>query len=113
MAVIHFVERTDNVRKIDPSRNEWESGYWPLPEETAKKLVGSVLYLHRTKLASSHFGGEIIDYRIEQSEKEPVGPRVIFKLRAKADCKGVKIQAKGWSKDCKIVWDTPAETPDA
>ena len=112
MAVIHFVERTDNVRKIDPSRNEWESGYWPLPEETAKKLVGSVLYLHRTKLASSHFGGEIIDYRIEQSEKEPVGPRVIFKLRAKADCKGVKIQAKGWSKDCKIVWDTPAETPE-
>jgi hypothetical protein len=113
VAVIHFVERTDNVRKIDPSRNEWESGYWPLPEETAKKLVGSVLYLHRTKLASSHFGGEIIDYRIEQSEKEPAGPRVIFKLRAKADCKGVKIQAKGWSKDCKIVWDTPAEASDA
>jgi hypothetical protein len=112
VAVVHFVERTDNVRKIDPSRNEWESGAWPLTEQVAQKLVGGVLYLHRTKLASSHFGGEIIDYRIEQSGQEPVG-RVVFKLRAKADCKGVKIQAKGWSKDCKIVWDAPGEAPDA
>ena len=104
MAVIHFVERSDKVRKIDKSRNEWESGYWPLTEQVAQKLVGSVLYLHRTKLASSHFGGDILDYRIEQSGQET--GRVVFKLRAKADCKGVKIDGKGWSKDCKIVSET-------
>jgi hypothetical protein len=101
VAEIHFVERTDSVRKIDPSRNEWESGYWQLSEETAQKFVGGVLYLHRTKHASSHFGGDIIDYRIEQSGAE--AGRVVFKLRANADCKGVKIDGKGWSKDCKIV----------
>ena len=96
MAAIHLVDRSDSVRKIDPSRNEWESGYWPLSEETARKFVGGVLYLHRTKNTSSHFGGDILDYRVEQSG-------VVFKLRAKADCKGVKVDSKGWSKDCKIV----------
>lgn len=107
MAEVHFVERTDNVRKIDKSKNEWESGYWPLTPEVAKKLVGSMLFLHRTKLTSSHFGGDILDYRVEESG--PEAGRVVFKLRAKADCKGIKIDGKGWSKDCKIVWDTPAE----
>lgn len=107
MAEVHFVERTDNVRKIDKSKNEWESGYWPLTPEVAKKLVGSMLFLHRTKLTSSHFGGDILDYRVE--ETGPEAGRVVFKLRAKADCKGIKIDGKGWSKDCKIVWDTPAE----
>jgi hypothetical protein len=111
VAVIHFVERSDNVRKVDKSKYEWESGYWPLPENIAQKLVGSVLYLHRTKLQSTHFGGDILDYRIEQSG--PEAGRVVFKLRAKADCKGVKIDGKGWSKDCKILWDSPDGAADA
>jgi hypothetical protein len=111
VAAIHFVERTDNVRKTDKSKNEWESGYWPLAEEIAQKLVGSTLYLHRTKLTPSHFGGDILDYRVEQSGAE--AGRIVFKLRAKADCKGVKIEGKGWSNDCKIVWDTPPVATDA
>jgi len=110
VSAIHFVERTDNVRKIDPSKNEWESGSWPVSEEIAQKLVGSVLYLHRTKLSSSHFGGDILDYRVEQSG--PDAGRVVFKLRAKADCKGVKIDGKGWSKDSKILWSTPEAAGD-
>ena len=34
----------------------------------------------------------------------------MFKLRADADCKGVKTDRKGWTKDQKIFWDvaTPA-----
>ena len=111
MAEIHFVERSDNVRKIDKSKNEWESGYWPLTEQVAQKLIGGVLYLHRTKLTSSHFGGDIIDYRVEESGSE--AGRVVFKLRAKADCKGVKIDGKGWSKDLKIVGDTPGDAKSA
>ena len=67
MIAIHFVERTDNVRKTDRTRNEWESGCWPVPEETAQKLVGGMIYLHRSKQQPSHFGGEILSYRVEQS----------------------------------------------
>lgn len=111
MAAIHLIERTDGVRKLDPSRNEWESGEWPLTEETAKKLVGSVLYLHRTKLAPSHFGGDVLDFRVEESSAH--GSRIVFKLRAKADYKGVRIDGKGWSKDCKIVWKTESAAADA
>ena len=103
MAAIHLVERTDNVRKTDKSKNEWETGYWAVTEDTAKKLVGSVLYLHRAKLHPSHFGGSILGYRIEESG--PEAGRVVFKLRADADCKGVKTDGKGWSKDHKIFWD--------
>lgn len=109
MAIVHFVERTDNVRKIDKTRNLWESGYWPLTEQDAQKLVGGVLYLHRSKLASSHFGGQIVDYRIEQAG--PHAGRVVFRLRAEADRKGVKIDGKGWSKDCKILWDAAVGMP--
>jgi hypothetical protein len=105
VTAIHFVERSDNVRKSDKSRNEWESGYWAVGEDTAQKLIGSVLYLHRTKLQASHFGGSILAYRVEQSGAQ--AGRVVFKLRADADCKGVKTDGKGWSKDHKIFWDAP------
>ena len=105
MAAIHLVERTDNVRKTDRNKNEWETGWWAVPEENAKKLIGSVLYLHRSKLQPSHFGGEILSYRIE--EAGPEAGRVVFTLRADADCKGVKTDGKGWSKDQKIFWDAP------
>ena len=102
MTAIHFVERTDNVRKIDKMKNEWESGCWPMPEATAQKLVGAMLYLHRSKLQASHFGGTILSYRVEQTAAEPC---IVFTLRADADCKGVKTDRKGWAKDQKIFWD--------
>jgi hypothetical protein len=105
LAIIHLLERVDNVRKADKSKNEWESGFWAVPEETAQKLIGSVLYLHRGKLQASHFGGTIIDFRIE--EAGPHAGRVVFKLRADADRKGMKTDAKGWSKDFKIYADAP------
>jgi hypothetical protein len=103
VAAIHFVERSDNVRKTDREKNEWESGSWAMTEETAQKLVGSLMYLHRSKQQPSHFGGTILSYRVEQSG--PEAGRIVFKLRADADCKGVKTDRKGWSKDQKIFWD--------
>ena len=106
MTAIHLVERLDNVRKSEKSKNEWESGYWAVDEETAQKLIGGMLYLHRTKLQASHFGGSILAYRVEQSGSH--AGRVVFKLRADADCKGVKTDGKGWSKDHKIFWDARA-----
>jgi hypothetical protein len=101
VAAIHLLERSDNVRKIDKSKNEWESGYWDMTEEAAGKLIGGVLYLHRAKLHASHFGGTILGYRIAG----PEAGRVVFKVRADADRKGIKTDGKGWSKDYKIFWD--------
>ena len=104
MTAIHLVERVDNVRKTDKSKNEWETGNWAVAEETAQKLIGSTLYLHRAKLQPSHFGGTILGFRVIE-ESAPDAGRVVFKLRADADCKGVKTDGKGWSKDHKIFWD--------
>lgn len=103
MTAIHFIERSDNVRKTDRLKNEWESGFWPLSAETARKLVGAALYLHRSKHQPSHFGGTILSYRVEQAG--PSAGSVVFTVRATVDCKDVKTDAKGWTKDYKIFWD--------
>ena len=105
MATIHIVERTDTVRKIDKDKNEWETGNWPVSEDAAQKLVGGSLFLHRSKQQPSHFGGQILSYRVEQSG--PAAGLVVFKLLASMDCKGVKTERKGWIKDQKIFADTP------
>jgi hypothetical protein len=109
VTAIHCIERTDNVRKTDKQKNEWESGFWPVTEETAKKLIGAFLHLHRSRSQSSHFGGRILSYRLETG-----GPRaglVVFVVRATADCKDVKVDSRGWSKDCKILWDVQQPVP--
>lgn len=103
MTAIHLIERSDNIRKTDRSKNEWESGCWDVTEEIAQKLVGATLYLHRTKHQPSHFGGRILSYRVGQAVAS--GSCVVFTVRAAADCKDVKTDAKGWSKDHKILWD--------
>lgn len=110
MTAIHFIERTDNVRKTDRLKNEWETGFWPVAEETAGKLIGATLYLHRSKHQPSHFGGTILSYRIEESG--PSAGSTVFTIRAAVDCKGVKTNPKGWSKDHKILWDA-SETAHA
>ena len=105
MPAIHLIERTDNVRKVDKDKNEWESGFWPVSEEVAQKLIGGSLFLHRGKQQPSHFGGEILSYRIEQSG--PNAGLTVFTLKAKMDCKDVKTDRKGWVKDTKIFQDSP------
>ena len=96
------------MRKTDRQKNEWESGFWPITEETAQKLVGASLHLHRSKNQPSHFGGPILSYRME--ETGPHAGSVVFIVRATVDCKDVKVGSKGWTKDYKIVWDTPQAT---
>lgn len=105
MTAVHFIERTDKVRKTDRQKNEWETGYWVMPEETAQKLVGASLHLHRSKNQPSHFGGRILSYRVE--ETGPTAGTIVFIVRANVDCKDVKTDSKGWSKDQKIFWDAP------
>jgi hypothetical protein len=103
MTAIHFIERSDNVRKTHRLKNEWESGFWNVTEGTAQKLVGATLYLHRSRHQPSHFGGRILSYRIEQAGAS--AGYVVFTIRAAVDCKDVKTEPKGWAKDYKILWD--------
>ena len=105
MPAIHLLERSDNVRKTDRLKNEWESGSWAVAADVAQKLIGGSIYLHRSKQQASHFGGQILSYRIE--ETGPFAGLVVFNIRADADCKGIVTDRKGWSKDQKIFWDTP------
>lgn len=105
MTAAHFIERTPNVRKTEPQTNEWESGFWPVTEDTARKLVGASIHLHRTKNQPSHFGGRILSYRIEQSG--PSTGLVVFIVRATVDAKDVKVDSRGWTNDHKILWDAP------
>lgn len=106
MPQIHLVERVPAVRKIDKDKNEWESGLWVVSEESAQKLVGGRLFLHAGKQQPSHFGGEILGYRVEGTGEK--AGHVVFTVFAAIDCKGVKVARTGWSNDTKIVWDTPA-----
>jgi hypothetical protein len=104
MPHIHLVERMPNVTKIDREKNVWESKYWLVDEETAQKLIGGQLYLHSGKQQPSHFGGEILSYRVHDSGEK--AGHVIFAVRANADCKGVKAVRTGWKNDSRIVWET-------
>jgi hypothetical protein len=51
MPAIHLVERLNNVSRIDRDRNEWESGYWVVSEETAQRLVGATSSFTRASLS--------------------------------------------------------------
>ncbi len=107
MPHIHLVERVPSVSKIDREKNVWECKYWQVDEETAQKLVGGQLYLHSGKQQPSHFGGEILSYRLQDSGEK--AGQVIFAVRADADCKGVKAVRTGWRNDCRIMPDTEKE----
>jgi hypothetical protein len=102
MPAVHLVERLDRVRRIDRDRMEWESGYWAMPEETAKQLVGGDLYLHRAQSEASHFGGKILSYHVEPSGPE-VG-KIVFQIQFGLAYRGVKAGRGGWGNEKKFVW---------
>ena len=102
MPAIHLVERLDNVHCVDTEKKEWESGYWVVSEETAKKLIGGHIYLHRGQNEPSHFGGEILAFHVHSSGSE--AGRIVFRLRAAIEFKGVKAGRDGWGNEKKVVW---------
>jgi len=102
MPAIHFVERLENVHSVDKAANEWESGYWVVAEETATRLIGGQIYLHRGQDKPSHFGGDILSFRV-QDGGEGDG-RLIFRFRFNPRCKGVKAGRGGWGNEKKLVW---------
>jgi len=110
MAKIHLIERIDNVRVTNKENYEYDSYCWALTEETAAKLVGGQIYLHRAQDKASHFGGTILSFRIlgpdaNEAAGEVPG-RIVFNFKASLDCKNIKAGKDGWGMEKKIIWDT-------
>lgn len=103
MTAIHLIERMNNCRLLNKETHEWESGWWKIAAETAEKLVGGYLYLHEHQNSPSHFGGEILGFRVE-GENGAVQGRVIFHIRFTPESRGVVTDRHGWGMEKKIVF---------
>ena len=80
---------------------KWESGFWSLPEDTAKKLIGGSILFHEKKSTPSYSSGIILDYRIQETgEWEGL---VIFKFEVLDNHKRTWTDGKGWKQDIKVV----------
>jgi hypothetical protein len=101
MTAIHFIERAGNLNRVDAEQQEWESGYWKVSEESAQHLVGGEIYLHKSQVEPSYFGGKIISYRVQSGG--PDDGRMIFRFRAAIEFKGVRTAREGWGNEKKIV----------
>lgn len=104
MPAIHFVERIGNTWKVSqPSvEHEYESGYWVVSEETARKLIGGDIFLHDGQNEPSRFGGKILGFRVHSGGAED--GRLIFRFQATAGHRGVKTPREGWGNEKKITW---------
>ncbi len=101
---IHVVEKdndNDNLRCIDPDRDEWETGNWVVGDSTADSLLGGMVYVHRGQNLPSHKGGEIIDvYHKARTDKK----RKVILFRALPSGENVIAQKQGWGNERKLVW---------
>ena len=101
-SAIHLIEDLGNMKIIDKTNAEWESGWWAVSAETAEKLVGGDIYFHKKQIEPSFFGGRILSYRIETSG-ECIG-RIIFKFKTGLEFKGIRAGVSGWGMEKKIIW---------
>ena len=77
------------VEKVDAST--FKSGYWPITEEDAKRLIGGMLYLHEAKPEPSYFGGIVERFRVAEESEVPepqLKGRMIFTFRPTLDMRG-------------------------
>ena len=105
MPSIHFVERKNNLRRVQGTDAEWETGYWLLSEETAQRLIGADLYLHSGQNEPSHFGGTILSFHVHRDPGNPdLDGRLVFRFRASRSHKDLTTPKEGWGNEKKIVW---------
>ncbi len=100
---IHLVEKGDdfeNLKCVNKSRDEWETGNWKVINATAESLVGGMVYLHKGQKLPSHKGGEIISFHHKRDSGEG---RKVFRFRALASAENVIADGK-WANEKKIVW---------
>ena len=104
MPKIHLVERITNVKLLSKEQNKWTSYSWMISEETAQKLVGGEIYLHKAQNAPSHFGGKILSYELLDDQHGADAGRVVFNFQAGLEYKNIKAGKDAWGMEKKIVW---------
>ena len=104
MSSIHLIERITNVKMLSKEKNEWASYCWAVTKETAKKLIGGDIYLHKAQDKPSHFGGKIFSYDVVPADAGEDAGRIIFNFQAGLEYKNVKAGKDGWGMEKKIVW---------
>ncbi|MCZ4305571.1 hypothetical protein O4G98_12575 [Zoogloeaceae bacterium G21618-S1] len=105
MPELHLIERgqhKENLRCIDKTNKEWESGNWVVSEETAEKLIGGHIFLHKGQDKPSHFGGVILSFHSQKCGQD--AGRIAFRFRAGIEFKGIPTDRSGWGNEKKIVW---------
>jgi hypothetical protein len=73
--------------------DDHQSGYWAVPEYTAKDLIGKHIYLHKKQAGLSWHGGVILSYYMADYEGKP---RVVFVYKPALPQKGVKAPKSSW-----------------
>ena len=95
MPAIHVIENgPTQVRRVQVTPPEFESGDWSVTIDRAESLIGGDLYLHTNQSAPSHFGGRILSYRVHE-ERSPLAGRVIFRFAFTEPYRGL-ISRDGW-----------------
>jgi len=101
---IHVIENLRYIWRLD--NDEWESGFWRLTADQARLLVNGQMFFHTKQKEPSYFGGVILGYRPatrdDAKEEEHVG-RIIFRIKASNEFKGVKAGPGRWGYEKKIV----------
>ena len=107
MNAVHFIQKDPKlVPKAESPKDSasfWTSGFWAVPETTARKLIGAMIYFHKRQDSRSTRGGEVVGYEVVK-DGEYAG-RIIFRFREDRSAKGVLTSREGWAMEKKIVWD--------
>ena len=90
------------IKRIADGSGEWENGYWAVSKDTAERLVGGDIYLHKAQDKPSHFGGKIVSYRVNQGGV--FDGRIIFCFKASMEHKGMRTGPEKWGNEKKINW---------
>lgn len=111
MNAIHFVQRDPELapkpeRPKDPA-SVWTSGFWAVPESTAQRLIGGMIYFHERQDSRSKRGGEIVGYELSKDVK--FAGRIVFRFREDPSARGKLTGREGWAMEKKIVWDDGPE----
>lgn len=93
MPQLHVICKNNlHVTRVGP--DTYESGYWPISENDAKRLVGGTPCLHDTKAERSRFGGSVESFRHAGAEWPQHPERMIFVFRATLDGRGRRWQGR-------------------
>jgi hypothetical protein len=73
--------------------DDHQTGYWLVPEENAKGLIGKHIYLHKKQADRSWHGGTILSYAMVEYEGKP---RAVFTYKPALPQKGAKAPSSSW-----------------